>query len=264
VGGSVETWEQLASAAVRAADGVLSHRAAARLWGLVDDTSIEVTVEPPRHPRLRGVVVHRSADLAAHHVTRRDGIAVTTPMRTLVDLGAVARWAVPDALELALVNRLCSLAAVERALHDVARRGRAGAGVLRAVLDERALGAARPDGLLEPRMARLLAEHGLPQPSFQHEVRVGRRLLARVDFAYPEVRVALEVDGFEAHGTPAAMRRDFERQNALVAAGWTVLRFTWWDVVRRPEWVATRITSVLRPATNGPRPPRDRECKRTG
>lgn len=162
-------------------------------------------------------------------------------MRTLVDLGAVEKWAVGDALERALVARVCSVLAVERALDDVARRGRRGAGVLRRVLDERALGRERPDGLLEVRFARLVREHGLPEPKFQH--RVGRY---RVDFAYPEMAVAVEVDGFQVHATPTALQRDLERQNRLVAEGWTLLRFTWQDVVRRPAWVAEQVAALLR------------------
>ncbi|HZQ26847.1 MAG TPA: type IV toxin-antitoxin system AbiEi family antitoxin domain-containing protein [Acidimicrobiales bacterium] len=245
VAGAPETWEQHALAAALAADGVVSHRSAASMWGLLDADEIEITVPRGRLPRLRGAIVHTSADLAPHHVTRRHGLRITTPMRTLVDLGAVAPWAVPDAMEQALINRVCSLAGIERALDDVARKGRAGAGVLRAALDTRALGATRPDGMLEPRLARVLRDHGLPQAEFQYEVRVGGRLIARVDAAYPAVRMAIEVDGFQVHGTPSALQHDLERQNRLVAAGWIVLRFTWPDVVKRPEWVAARVTELL-------------------
>jgi very-short-patch-repair endonuclease len=239
VAGVPPSWEQDVMAAVLAADGVASHRTAARLWGVYDTDMVEVTV--PRSRRCEAAVAHRSGDLVAKHVTRRRGIPVTNPMRTLVDLGAVDRWAVSDALERAVIARVCSVVAVERVLDDVARRGRRGAGVLRGVLDERALGRARPDGLLEARMARVFREHGLPMPVFQH--RVGRY---RVDFAYPDLRIAIEVDGFEVHGSPAALQSDLERQNRLVSAGWTVLRFTWRDVVRRPAWVAQQVASLLR------------------
>jgi very-short-patch-repair endonuclease len=238
--GAPDTWEQRLLALALSTGGVASHRAAARLWGLGDWPELEVTVRGAGRRRGRGEV-HRSADLAERHVTVRGGIPVTHPMRTLVDLGAVlGRPAVEDALEQALIARVCSVVAVERVLDDVACKGRAGAGVIRAVLDERALGRARPDGLVEARMARLLREHGLPEPRFQY--RVGR---FKLDFAYPEVRLALEVDGFEAHGSPRAMQHDLERQNRLVNLGWTVLRFTWLDVVQRPEWVAATVALAL-------------------
>lgn len=241
VAGAPASWEQGVMAGVLAAGGVASHRTAARLWDIHDTDVIEVTVARSCRCVATDVVTHRSRDLVAKHVTRRHGIPVTTPMRTLVDLGAVERWAVGDALERALVARVCSVLAVERALDDVARRGRRGAGVLRHVLDERALGHERPDGLLEVRFARVVREHGLPQPVFQH--RVGRY---RVDFAYPDLAVAIEVDGFTVHGTAAALQRDLERQNRLVALGWTVLRFTWHDVVRRPASVAQQVAALLR------------------
>jgi very-short-patch-repair endonuclease len=237
--GAPASWEQEAMAAVLASGGVASHRTAARLWGMYDTDVVEVTV--PRRRRCEQVLTHRSTDLVPRHVTRRRGIPVTTPMRTLVDLGAVDRWAVGDALERAVIARVCSVVAVERTLDEVARRGRRGAGVLRRVLDDRALGQARPDGLLEARFARVVREHGLPEPQFQH--RIGRY---RADFAYPDLRIAVEVDGFEVHGTPAALRADLERQNHLVALGWTVLRFTWRDVVRRPAWVAAQVGALLR------------------
>ena len=246
--GSPATWEQQALAAVLAAGGgaAASHRTAARLWGLGDDEVVEVTVSRGRHPRLAGVVVHQIADIGARALHPRRGVPTTDPARTLVDLGAVLPgWAVEDALDRALVRRLVTMASVEAALDHLADRGRNGAGVLREVLDRRALGADRPDGLLEPRMARLLRRHGLPPAVFQHEVHDGRRFVARVDFAYPDRRVAIEVDGWESHASPAALQADLARQNALVALGWTVARFTWLDVVRRPADVASTIRRIL-------------------
>lgn len=244
--GTPHTWHQSVLAAAFASGGVVSHASAARLWGVHDTDDVEVTVPVTQRPRLVGAVVHRSGDLAPRFVTTRQGIPVTNPMRTLVDLGAVVkRPHVSDALERAVTARVCSVLAVERAMDQVARKGRSGVGVIREILDDRALGTARADGLLEARMARLLRDHGLPRPLFQHQVRHHGRFVARVDFAYPDVRLALEVDGFEVHGSPQALQADLERQNRLVAAGWTVLRFTWTDVVRRPEWVAAQVMGML-------------------
>ena len=248
--GSPRTWEQRLLAAVLAAGpgAAASHRASARLWDLIDDETVEVTVPARRAPAGRGAVVHRSSDLGIGDVVRRNGVPATTPMRTLVDLGAVVPpWRVEDALDAALQRRLVTVSGVGQALDGVARRGRDGAGVLRAVLGRRALGDRPPDSRLEARMARLLAAHGLPA-AFQHEVRRGGRFVARVDFAYPADRIALEVDGWGSHSSPRALQADLERQNALVELGWTVLRFTWDDVVRRPEAVASRVRRVLAPA----------------
>lgn len=246
--GAPASWEQQVRAAVMAAGAgaVVSHRSAARLWGIHQDTAVEVTGDRARAVRVHGVSVHRSTDLVDAHRSLRLGFGVTNPLRTLVDLGAVlAPELVEDALDRALGRRLVSVEGVEAMVASLARRGRIGVGVARAIVDERALGRSRPDSLLEPRMARLLRTHGLPPFIFQYEVRHAGRFVARIDFADPVLRVALEVDGFESHATPRALQSDLRRQNALVALGWTVLRFTWADVVRRPEWVAACIRSVL-------------------
>jgi very-short-patch-repair endonuclease len=62
---------------------------------------------------------------------------------------------------------------------------------------------------------------------------------------YPDVKLAIEVDGFNVHGTPRAMAKDFVRQNGLVPYGWHVLRFTWRQVVREPDMVARTIAQAL-------------------
>ena len=242
------TWEQRLLAAVLAAGpgAVASHRSAARLWGLMDDDAVEVTVLAGRRPRLPEAVVHRSGDLSQDPPVRRSGIPVTSPLRLLVDLGSVVRASVlEDVLDRALERRLVTVAGAERVLDRLAGRGRAGAGALRVVLDERALGADRPDSVLEARMARLLRAADLPTAVFQHDVRRGGAFVARVDFAYPDVRLAIEVDGWASHSSPRALQSDLARQNALVALGWTVLRFTWPDVVRRPGEVASQVARVL-------------------
>ena len=188
-------------------------------------------------------------------IARRRAIPVTNPLLTLVDLGAVLpQQLVDDALNRGLVLRLFTVAAVEWVRHEVGRPGRRGSGVLGRVLDDRALGDHRPDGLLEPRMARLMRAQRLPTAEFQYGVLDGQgHFLARVDFAYPERLLAIEVDGYELRASPAAMQADLDRQNALVRERWTVLRFTWADVVRRPARVADLIRSTLGSISTTPR-----------
>ena len=68
-----------------------------------------------------------------------------------------------------------------------------------------------------------------------------------MDFAYPQRRLAVELDGFESHGQRDAFDRDRARQNQLVLLGWTVLRFTWADVTERPETVAAALAQSSKP-----------------
>ena len=242
--------EQRLLAAVMAGgpDAVASHRSAGWLWRLVDDLDVvEVTVpRDGRRIRLDGIVAHRSSDLTELDGSTRRGVPVTNPLRTLVDLGAVCpRWVVREALERALTARLVTVLGADAAVDRVARKGRNGVGVLRRVLDDRALGNKPAASELEARMARLFRTHALPTAAFQHVVCDADRFVARVDWAYPELKIAVEVDGWASHGTPIALQRDLARQNDLVLLGWTVLRFTWHDVVRRPPWVAGQIRRVL-------------------
>jgi len=77
-------------------------------------------------------------------------------------------------------------------------------------------------------------------------VRTRRHPGGRLDGAYLREKVALEFDGADPHGLPEAVFRDRWRQNGLPELGWTVLRFTWWDVMRDPDGVADIVRRTLR------------------
>lgn len=245
IAGSPLTFEQRLSAALLSAGpgAAASHRAAAFLWGLLDEAPVEIVVPRGQTPDLRGVIVHQTRDPFVVH--QRRGLRVTSPMRALVDLGAVLPAAdVEDALDRALAMRLFSVPAVEWAYAQVARPGRRGSGVLRQVLDRRALADAPPDGLLEPRFARLQRAYGLPPAMFQWHVRFrGKNYF--IDFAYPDLRIAIEVDGYGQRATRAAFESDTERQTVLALLGWTVLRFTWTKVVKHPADVARDLRLAI-------------------
>lgn len=168
-------------------------------------------------------------------------------MRAILDLAAVAPMdVVLDAIDRAEVSRVCRVAAIEWQLVELRKRGRRGVGVLQQALDVQALLDVPPEGMLEPRFARLAKQHQLPPPVFQHPV--GRY---RIDFAYPNLMIAIEVDGYRARSTRRRFQSDTDRQNHLTGLGWTVLRFTWNDVVRRPRYVAEVIRRELRRAGAG-------------
>jgi very-short-patch-repair endonuclease len=250
--GLPDRWEGTALAACLAAgdQAFASHRAAARIWGLTDDSdgTVEITVRGSRHPRLQGVTVHRSADLRTNQTTIRRRIPVTNPLRTMVDLAAVLEPdAVEDALDAGLrYPALFSLRAIEATLQQLAGKGRGGTRALRTILYERIFGDTVTDSELEKQMGKLLRRAGLPPAVFHHVVRTPAGLfLAEVDFAYPEIRLAIEVDGSGVHGTPRAMAKDFVRQNGLAPFRWHVLRFTWRQVTDEPEMVAATIRRTI-------------------
>lgn len=222
----------------------VSHRAAARQWG-VRLAGPEVEVTSVRRRTLPGVLVHRSPDLTHGDVRWREGVPVTTPARTLVDLGAVCdASAVAEALEKLLMERVTTLDAVRRCLDRVRRRGRPGVAAIDRALRARALGDAPAESVLEARFAELCRVAGLPMPRYQVTIEMGAERI-RVDFAYPEQRIVIEIDGFAHHGSRASFHADRRRDQLLVAHGWTVLRFTARDLTDDPDYVATVVAETL-------------------
>ena len=220
--GLPESWERSVLAACLAAGkgAVASHRTAARIWGLVEprDDIVEIVVPRNRLPRTRRTTVHRSTDLIADHTTVRKRIPVTNPLRTIVDLGAVlSAEKVEDALDTGLAPAVVVLDRGHRV--DAERGRRTGAQRMRrAGPDSRRTGARGRGQRLaaRARMARLLRRPGCRRRSFiTSSPRPGGVFLAEVDFAYPEIRLVIEVDGFGVHGTP---RSDVERFRAAERA----------------------------------------------
>lgn len=99
------------------------------------------------------------------------------------------------------------------------------------------------------REARLaMIEGGLPIPELQYEIVDGNGELRRVDFAWPDQRVAVEYDGLDWHSGPDAMRRDRRRAAALMDVGWVVIAIVFEDVRYRSSEFVARIDAQLRRA----------------
>jgi len=231
---------------------VASHRAAARLWGFpgFDTPAVEVTMEPGRSRRLDGVVVHECALLLDDDRREVDGVPVVGVELNLIQLAAIVGGArIEGLVDDALRRRLTTLDSLRGRLEVLGRSGRDGSGVLRTAIDVRDPGNARAESRLERAFADLITDAQLPAPTLQHEVRdVRGRFIARVDAAWPEARLAVELDGRAFHEPLGRWNRDLRRQNDLVVAGWTPLRFTWWDVDQAPQRVVQDIARVVRAA----------------
>jgi very-short-patch-repair endonuclease len=243
--------EQRALAPVLAAGAgaLVSHLTAARLWGADVDgfDPIDVTVtERGRRLRMAGVRLHRPTDRADLSPVVRAGVPVTNPIRTALDVGAVASVpTVGGVVETFLVQRYLTVRTLEVALARHAVRGRPGVRILREVLDDLLLGAKPPDSVLEPAFARLLVSRSLPAPVFHHVIVTGSRSY-ELDFAYVDERIDVEVDGWAHHGAREAFEADRRRDAELAALGWVVVRFTWRQVVHDGARVAAQIAAVLR------------------
>lgn len=93
----------------------------------------------------------------------------------------------------------------------------------------------------ERRLHAILRRAGIRGWIPNHPVWHAGELVAVVDVALPDLRLAVEVDGLAHHTDSARFQRDRQRQNDLVALGWTVLRFTWADLTQRPRYVSGAI-----------------------
>ncbi len=249
VGGSSPTWNRAVMTAVLSEGDLTaaSHQTAAYLFGLVDrpgDAIHVVTTRWLRRPR-PDVLVHESTDLIAEDIQIVDGIPVTGPTRTVVDLGATAKWLVSGALGSALRRGLTDLDQVEDFVARVARRGRRGVGVIRPLIEARRGWEELTESDLEDRFALLVRDFSLPKPVAQFSLHDNGDFVSRADFAYPAAKVLIELDGYRTHADERTFQRDRTKQNRAVLLGWTVLRYTWSDILDRPAMVAAEILTVL-------------------
>ena len=226
----------------------ISHQTAAEMWGLTRRGIRTVEAVTTRWDRVHrpGIRVHESLDLIDRDVVILDGVPVTTPVRTVVDLGASHRWSVEAALEEGIRQGLFSLDEVNAFVRRVARRGRRGVGVIRPLLESRSRWDSATESALEDRFRGLIAAWGLPEPVLQHEIRSDDgRFVSRVDFAYPDIRLAIELDSEAHHMDRLTFRGDRRKQNEASVLGWTVLRYTWWDLHERVSQVQREIRAAL-------------------
>jgi len=237
------TWEQRVMAGCLAAgpDAVASHRSAATLFGMPGVPRwVEVMVPRPQQVRVGGVIAHRTRLLAADDVGRLRGIPATTADRTLVDLARVYPAArVGPMLDYALARRLVTRAALEARV-----TGRRHDDVLRELLDERPA-TARPMGSeFEACLFQALRDAGLSLPIPQYRVLMDDGSEIFLDFAYPDVKLAIEADSYLWHASLADWQRDRARNNELIALGWSILPITWDLVTRSPVEAARQVRSA--------------------
>lgn len=235
-------------------NAVLSHRTAAELDGLIDDTGLlnPVHVTIPRHERVRfsqadlrrdlpRIVVHRSSRLAsARHPAR-------TPPRTRLEETLLDMTDQAETFEVAFgwlstacTRRLVTADIIREAVrHRPRLRWRAD--VLRA-LEEIAEGVM--SNLERQFLRRVERPHRLPKPRRQTRMRRGSKN-AYLDNLWAEYGVAVELDGLVTHNAETRWQ-DIHRDNQFAADGIITLRYSWADVMFRPCQVAAEIAAVLR------------------
>jgi very-short-patch-repair endonuclease len=223
----------------------ISDCSAGAYWQLEGVTACvpEVLVRHERRMAIDGVRLHRSRTVEPSDITRRAWLTLTTPTRTLIDLcGSRSLDELEAAVDDALRRRLTTVARLTSRVGRIQGNVR-GIGRLRRILADRTTGR-MPESSLEARFGRELRRRGYRDVVPQHEVRDATgRLVARVDFAFPDAKLALEVDGAH-HAGRRQWKSDLGRQNRLVLLGWRYLRFTADEVNGDPR-VWTSIANVL-------------------
>jgi very-short-patch-repair endonuclease len=229
----------VAAARLLVPGAVVSGLSAAVLWGVelaAADDDVELTLPPGAGGRRTAGVRVRRAAIEPREVTTRRGTHVTTPLLTAVRVASVlggdeAVVAIDQMVAAGVVDLREIRTRV--AVQGVGARARSACG--------------RADGLAqspqETRLRLLMRRHRLPEPIAQYEIRHGGRFVARVDFAWPERKVAVEYDGLW-HSEDGQFAKDRRRLNRLREAGWTVVFVTAADL-REPERLVASIRAAL-------------------
>ena len=255
IAGSPDSWRRrlLAACLWAGEPAVVSHRGAARLWGLEGFETPIVELSTSKTLRSRqGIIVHKVAPFGGADVTVVERIPVTTPLRTVFDLCSVvderrAEYALEDVLR----RRMTSIQRCHLLLDRVGGKGVSGVATFRKLMAVRGPGYRPMASVLEIDMSHIFARCKLPKPVRQHPVARPSGATAYIDFAFPELKLGIEVDGYETHSRRDRWQYDMHRENDLKYLGWTILHFSWDDVHDRPDLVVDQIRRALRQRLRG-------------
>lgn len=213
---------------------------AAQLYGFDTENTVRTHILDP------GVRMRPSADLMVHQrigapLKKIDGRLLTAPAWTAIELArSLRRPRALATLDAALRSATCSAADLECALQE--QHGRRGVVKVRQLLPH---ADARAESPMESEMRLVFMDWGMPTPELQYEIVDRHGQLWRVDFAWPESRVAAEYDSMDWHANPVAVKHDRMKSARLQEIGWTSVPAVVDDVRRYPAELCTRIKSHL-------------------
>jgi very-short-patch-repair endonuclease len=240
------SWKSRVMAAILWAGpgAVAAGRTAGALHDLRQGRTDVIEIAAPRKINSRnGIKVRHDPSLTQEPKVFVDHIPVTRISKTILDLcGCLGFTASTEVVVDAVRRRKTTILDLARILDEVGGQGKGGTRHLRLILTERfAFGVTDSDA--EDLFIALAKRRGF---SFTHHHVVRDPLFtAELDFADLPTRSDIEVDGGRYHDDPVAVQRDKHRDNELIDRGWAVLRFTYWDLIERPDWVFEKIESVL-------------------
>lgn len=223
------TWrQQLQAGWMSHPEIMVSHRSAARLWDFapVAVNSVEFVADTDARPVLSFGTVHQSNLLPLKHKAWRDGIALTHPSRTLIDVSAVwpYEWTV-QAIGKAVDKGLVTISELRRTLEQMRRRGRRRTTYIDAALESDEFANPKTRSGLEREAWAVMMRAGIPLPVAQYPIPMDTYTL-HPDFCYPDLRLAIELDSYEWHTDLVAFHADKRRDATLSIRGWRVERFS--------------------------------------
>lgn len=213
---------------------------AAALYGfdMQNSTAIHVLDPGVRMRPTTGLMVHQRVGAPLQRVAGR---LATTAGWTAVEVARqLSRPRALATLDAALHSMWCTQADLEKAVRE--QRGRRGIVAVREVL---AYANARAESAMESEARLVMIDCGLPLPELQYEIRGKDGELWRVDFAWPDHRVAAEYESVAWHAGRIEMLRDKGRFAKVQELGWTVIPIVVDDVRLHPWRLAERISSHL-------------------
>ncbi|TDH51900.1 DUF559 domain-containing protein [Mycobacterium eburneum] len=214
---------------------------AAGVHGFDTEDTDQLHVLNPTGGQLRsakGLVVHRRDGAPLTIVAGRP---VTAPAWTAIEVArGLRRPRALATLDAALRSGTCTRPQLERAV--IGQSGRRG---IVAVRDLVPLASPLAESPMESEARLVMIDGGLPHPVLQYEIVDASSRIWRVDFAWPEYRLAVEYDGVAWHSGPEAFLYDRQRRAALQEVRWEVLAIIADDVRRRQRDMVRRIDAQL-------------------
>lgn len=238
----------LMRAAGRLLGAVVSHQSAARIHQMepIPKSGPTVTVPYRGTHTFPGVTVHQSTDLLPEHIVTIDGLRVTSPPRTLLDLAQVfGEKRLVRVVDSSLASGIVDFDELVDLYFALTRQGKKGMRLMGEILAKRVDDKRIPETVIETRLFRLLVDAGIKPPVKQFHAPWLEPVDGRVDFAYVDEEIVIEADSRRWHGLFDALDIDRRRDIAAQLSGWIVLRITWKMITEEPEFVVDSVRRAL-------------------
>ncbi|MCU1361703.1 MAG: hypothetical protein JWN99_2992, partial [Ilumatobacteraceae bacterium] len=233
VNGSPRSWQQEVRAVLMSCgpDVIGASWSAVQFYGAKVPAErkdgFHVAGSPMRIVRMAGVIHHRSTTFVDADIVTRDRMRWTSTVRTIIDIsGEATVRELGDIVDDFLRRRIMKLDDLRERVGEMRPAPGRSVKKLRLVLAARIPGYDPGDSHLETRLALLIAAGRIQQPVQQYRIAFGSTRY-RLDFAYPDLKIYLEGNGFGCHSIASDLDKDARRQNSMVIDGWRPVELTW-------------------------------------